>query len=110
MLAGFASFILHFPIAYWARIVATCAHANVRYRSTKIAKPQMSRSWDGYTCGNGHSRGTVRVPEASLVDFLVAILRALLMFGFVALVIGLLAALFMIVFSLATGIDRKMQQ
>ena len=44
------------------------------------------------------------------MDMIVGILRALLMIGFIAVVIGLVAALFMIVFSIATGIDRKMQQ
>jgi hypothetical protein len=44
------------------------------------------------------------------VDLIVGILRALVMLGFVALVIGLVAALFMIVFSIGTGIDRRMQQ
>jgi hypothetical protein len=83
---------------------------NHRKTSTLARVAQVSAVRDRYTSRNGHSRGKVRGPEASLVDFLVAILRALIMFGFVALVIGLLAALFMIVFSLATGIDRKMQQ
>jgi hypothetical protein len=44
------------------------------------------------------------------VDLVVDILRALLMLGFIALVIAALAGLFMIVFSIATSIDRRMQQ
>jgi hypothetical protein len=43
------------------------------------------------------------------VDLIVGILRAMVMLGFVALVIGLVAALFMIVFSIGTGIDRRIQ-
>jgi hypothetical protein len=44
------------------------------------------------------------------VDLVVDILRALLMLGFIALVIGAVAGLFMVVFAIATNIDRKMQQ
>ena len=44
------------------------------------------------------------------MNLVVDILRALLMLGFIALVIAAVAGLFMIVFSIATGIDRKMQQ
>lgn len=43
------------------------------------------------------------------MDLIVGIVRALVMFGFVALIIGLVAALFMIVFSIGTGIDRRIQ-
>jgi hypothetical protein len=43
------------------------------------------------------------------VDLIVSVVRALLMLGFVALVIGLVAALFMIVFSIGAGIDRRIQ-
>jgi hypothetical protein len=48
--------------------------------------------------------------EAGAVDLLVDILRAVLMIGFIGLVIAVVAGLFMIVFSIATGIDRKIQR
>ena len=44
------------------------------------------------------------------MDLVIDILRALLMVGFISLVIAAVAGLFMIVFSIATSIDRKMQQ
>jgi hypothetical protein len=43
------------------------------------------------------------------MDFLEGVVRAGLMIVFLIVVIGLLAALFMIVFGIATGIDDKMQ-
>ena len=44
------------------------------------------------------------------MDLVIDLLRALLMVGFIGIVIAAVAALFMIVFSIATGIDRKIQQ
>lgn len=38
------------------------------------------------------------------------LLRAALMMGFVVLVVGALACLFMIVFGIATGFDRRIQE
>jgi len=43
------------------------------------------------------------------VDILMGLLRAALMIGFVVAVIIALAGLFMIVFGIATGIDRRIQ-
>jgi hypothetical protein len=47
--------------------------------------------------------------SGTAMDFLEGVVRAGLMFVFLIVVIGLLAALFMIVFGIATGIDDKMQ-
>ncbi len=44
------------------------------------------------------------------VDVLLSLIRAALTFGFMFLIIVLLAGLFMVVFSIATGIDRRMQE
>ena len=44
------------------------------------------------------------------MDLVIGLLRVVLMFGFIALIIGLVAGLFMIVFSIATSIDRKLQR
>lgn len=43
------------------------------------------------------------------VEFVIGLLRAVLMLGFVVAVIVALACLFMIVFGIATGIDRRIQ-
>jgi hypothetical protein len=43
------------------------------------------------------------------MDFIEGIVKAGLMVVFLVVVIGALAALFMIVFGIATGIDDKMQ-
>lgn len=43
------------------------------------------------------------------MDFIEGVLKFGLMVVFLVVVIGLLAALFMIVFGIATGIDDKMQ-
>jgi len=43
------------------------------------------------------------------VEFVIGLLRAALMLGFVVAVIVGLACLFMIVFGIATGIDRRIQ-
>ncbi len=43
------------------------------------------------------------------MDLLIGLLRAALMLGFVVAVIIALAGLFMIVFGIATGIDRRIQ-
>jgi hypothetical protein len=43
------------------------------------------------------------------MDFIEGVVKAGLMILFLVVVIGLLAALFMIVFGIATGIDDKMQ-
>jgi len=42
-----------------------------------------------------------------VVDFIVGILRAALMIGFMCAVIAVVAGLFMVVFGIATGIDRR---
>jgi hypothetical protein len=47
---------------------------------------------------------------ASEMDFVMDVLRAVLMIGFVAAAILVVAGLFMIVFSLATSIDRRMSE
>jgi uncharacterized membrane protein len=44
------------------------------------------------------------------MDVIIELLRAALMVGFVVAVIVALAGLFMVVFGIATGIDRKMQE
>lgn len=44
------------------------------------------------------------------MDIIIGLLRAALMIGFVVAVIIALAGLFMIVFGIATGIDRRIQQ
>lgn len=43
------------------------------------------------------------------MDVLEGIAKAILMLGFVFLVIALVAALFMVVFNIATGIDERLQ-
>lgn len=43
------------------------------------------------------------------MDILKGILTFVVMIGAIAVIIGLLAAMFMIVFSIATGVDEKMQ-
>lgn len=44
------------------------------------------------------------------MDVLKSLLTFLLMMGAVAVIIGLLAALFMIIFSIATGVDEHLQE
>lgn len=44
------------------------------------------------------------------MDLIVEIVRALLMVGFIAVVIAALAGLFMVIFAIATSIDRNTQQ
>lgn len=44
------------------------------------------------------------------MDIVVGLIRAALMMGFVVAVIVALAGLIMIVFGIATGIDRNMQE
>lgn len=44
------------------------------------------------------------------MDVVVELVRAALMIGFVVVIIVVLAGLFMIIFGIATGIDRKMQE
>lgn len=44
------------------------------------------------------------------MDILIGLLKAALTFGVIFAVIVALAALFMIVFSIATGIDRRIQE
>jgi len=44
------------------------------------------------------------------VDFLEGLLSFALMMGAVALIIALLAVLFMIIFSIATGVDEHLQE
>lgn len=44
------------------------------------------------------------------MNIVVELVRAALMIGFVVAIIVILAGLFMVVFGIATGIDRKMQQ
>jgi hypothetical protein len=43
------------------------------------------------------------------MDILKGIVTFVVMIGAIAVIIGLLAAMFMIVFSIATGVDEKMQ-
>jgi hypothetical protein len=44
------------------------------------------------------------------MDFLVGVLEAVLMIVFIVAAIVVLAGLFMVVFGLAAGIDRKIQE
>ena len=44
------------------------------------------------------------------MEILIGLLKAALTFGVIIAVIVALAALFMIVFSIATGIDRRIQE
>ena len=43
------------------------------------------------------------------MDIIKGILSFIVMIGAILVIIGLLAAMFMIVFSIATGVDEKMQ-
>jgi len=43
------------------------------------------------------------------MDIVKGILSFIVMIGAILVIIGLLAAMFMIVFSIATGVDEKMQ-
>ncbi|MEZ4507466.1 MAG: hypothetical protein R2848_16845 [Thermomicrobiales bacterium] len=43
------------------------------------------------------------------MDILKGILTFVIMIGAILVIIGLLAAMFMIIFSIATGVDEKMQ-
>jgi hypothetical protein len=43
------------------------------------------------------------------MDIVKGVISAIVMVAAIAVVIGLLAAMFMIVFSIATGVDEKMQ-
>jgi hypothetical protein len=43
------------------------------------------------------------------MDILKGVLTFIVMIGAILVIIGLLAAMFMIVFSIATGVDEKMQ-
>lgn len=43
------------------------------------------------------------------MDILKGLISFVVMIGAILLIIGLLAAMFMIVFSIATGVDEKMQ-
>ena len=43
------------------------------------------------------------------MDILKGVLTFVVMIGAILVIIGLLAAMFMIVFSIATGVDEKMQ-
>ncbi|MEZ4500930.1 MAG: hypothetical protein R2839_12860 [Thermomicrobiales bacterium] len=44
------------------------------------------------------------------MDFVKSLLTFFLMMGAVAVIIGLLAGLFMIIFSIATGVDEHLQE
>ncbi len=44
------------------------------------------------------------------MDVVMEVLRAALMMGFIVAIILALAGLFMVVFGIATGIDRKIQE
>ena len=48
--------------------------------------------------------------EGAMMDIVIGIVRAALMVGFIALVVGALACLFMIVFGIATGFDQRIQE
>lgn len=43
------------------------------------------------------------------MDIIKGVISAVIMIGGILVVIGLLAAMFMIIFSIATGVDEKMQ-
>jgi hypothetical protein len=49
-------------------------------------------------------------PGRGLVDFVVDVLKFLLMMGAVVAIVALLAGLFMIIFSIATGVDDHLQE
>lgn len=44
------------------------------------------------------------------MDVIIELLRAALMIGFIVAVIVALAGLFMVIFGIATGIDRRIQE
>lgn len=44
------------------------------------------------------------------MDILIGIIRAVLMLGFIGIIIFLLAVLFIVVFGIGTGIDRRVQE
>lgn len=44
------------------------------------------------------------------MDIVIGIIRAVLMLGFIGVVIFLLAMLFIVVFGIGTGIDHRMQE
>jgi len=62
----------------------------------------------GYT--RSVDRKTRQSNEEQMMDIVVELLRAALMIGFIVAVIMALAGLVMIVFGIATGMDRNMQE
>jgi hypothetical protein len=48
--------------------------------------------------------------ESKAMDVLKDVISAILMIGAVALIIGFVAALFMIIFNIATGVDEHLQE
>jgi hypothetical protein len=54
-------------------------------------------------------RSAVVAMDGVGMDIAKGVISAIVMFAAIAVVIGLLAAMFMIVFSIATGVDEKMQ-
>lgn len=44
------------------------------------------------------------------MDIIIGIIRAVLMLGFIGIIIFLLAVLFIVVFGIGTGIDRRVQE
>jgi len=44
------------------------------------------------------------------MDIVIGIIRAVLMLGFIGVIIFLLALLFIVVFGIGTGIDRRVQE
>ncbi len=55
--------------------------------------------------GSGHE-----LKRGRMMDVVVEVLRAALMMGFIVAIILALAGLFMVVFGIATGIDRRIQE
>lgn len=58
-----------------------------------------------YTCG----RSAVVAMGEGEMDIVKGVISAVIMVAAILVAIGLLAAMFMIIFSIATGVDEKMQ-
>ncbi|HEV2066061.1 MAG TPA: hypothetical protein VGR08_04435, partial [Thermomicrobiales bacterium] len=59
---------------------------------------------------HGVDRETRQSNKEQVMDIIVELLRAALMIGFIVAVIVALAGLIMIVFGIATGMDKNMQE
>jgi hypothetical protein len=66
-------------------------------------------AYDGPSPPYTSGRSAVVAMDGVGMDIVKGVISAIVMFAAIAVVIGLLAAMFMIVFSIATGVDEKMQ-